>query len=127
MKLWLLLKKHNRLLTKLTSVLCACWKKLAASNSPSGLLSSRPIFWVGFFIARHLLQAIKNPSMRAASTGSFQALLQWVQRCTRDHRSSSARYADFHRQAIFSRDNITHHIPVHAQVVGDVFTLEHGV
>jgi hypothetical protein len=47
----LLLKKHNRLLTKLTSVLCACWTKLAASNNPSGLLSSRPIFWVGFFIA----------------------------------------------------------------------------
>ncbi|PNG34728.1 hypothetical protein BK640_22900 [Pseudomonas protegens] len=69
MKLWLLLKKHNRLLTKLTSALCVCWKKLAASNSPSGLLSSRSIFWIGFFIAWDFPLTIKNPSTPAGLDG----------------------------------------------------------
>jgi hypothetical protein len=50
MLLWLLLKKHNRLLMKLTSVLCVCLKKLAASNSPSGLLPSRPILGSAFLL-----------------------------------------------------------------------------
>jgi hypothetical protein len=35
--------------------------------------------------------------------------------------------ADFHRQAIFGGHHITHHIPVHAQIVGQVFALEHRV
>ena len=46
----LLLKKHNRLLTKLTSALCVCLKKLAASNNPSGLLSSRSIYGSAFLL-----------------------------------------------------------------------------
>ncbi|RMU13317.1 Major outer membrane lipoprotein I, partial [Pseudomonas savastanoi pv. glycinea] len=41
-KLWLLLKKLSKLLTKPTSALCACWTKLAASNNPPGLLKADP-------------------------------------------------------------------------------------
>ena len=42
-------QKHNRLLMKLTNALCVCLKKLAASNNPSGLLSSRSIYGSAFF------------------------------------------------------------------------------
>ena len=36
MTLWLLLRRLSKLLTKPTSALCVCWKKLAASNSSQG-------------------------------------------------------------------------------------------
>ncbi|KPW68774.1 Major outer membrane lipoprotein [Pseudomonas cannabina] len=49
-KLWLLLKKLSKLLTKPTSALCACWTKLAASNNPSGLLKADPATGRLFFV-----------------------------------------------------------------------------
>src|SRR5471030_2839762 len=71
MKLWLLLKKHNRLLTKLTSALCACLKKQAASNNPSGLLSSRSILGSAFYCLGFgpETRAIKSPPHRKAEAG----------------------------------------------------------
>jgi hypothetical protein len=72
MKLWLLLKKHNRLLTKLTSALCACLKKLAASNSPSGLLPSRSIFGSAFYCLEFPMNPANKKPAAARGRGGFR-------------------------------------------------------
>ncbi len=51
-------------------------------------------------------------------------------RNARHHRGAALvldRHGNFYRHAIFCGHHVTHHVPVHTQVIGQVFTLEQGV
>jgi hypothetical protein len=80
--------------------------------------------WVGFFIAWRL-SGNKKPADALASAGLRQ--LTAGRRALETIGAEVFGTADFHRHAIFGGHHITHHIPVHAQIVGQVFTLEQRI
>src|SRR5690606_6538770 len=124
MKLWLLLRKLSRPLTKLTSALCACWKKPAAGNCDSFFRKPPQATGAAFLLPATVIaahQAIKKPAGTNAG-GLLGKRARSERRVAARHHVLGLR-GDWHRHTVFGGNNLANHFPVEAQAT-EFVTLE---